>query len=1092
MPFGDSLNRKLLLNPTASYISLLSEEDRTKPEKDFFASYGAFCRRKWSLQKPPQPSINGAILNLYELFTIVKNFGGFMKVTNHDLWPEVTKSLNLPGAINETALAKYYYQRYLLYFEECESGTGETEVDPDENSSSNMGTRSRGRIYFSSNDNPVSVRKINNHNTSNMLTKDLGYVIGHCSEDGPDYHKLMKHLLSGFENENVFARNLLSMMASPGPYHLQLEQCPMIIDIILAKIGIFPVKDPIEFKAGFGENYLNDWRNKEHCDFDLFWEVSGIKEEYAIGLIERKDIVEAIIKYNSEEEVCGMKYNNEDIDFLFNPSIQMSEKDPIYFRVLHTTKIIRELSFDNDNRKVLKRNINLLTFLMCIAFSRYECLHQNVMDTLSNLSEDLELNDLLISNNHFGCFLKLIKSCLLSKDRMKICFGLEILGNIASKEGNEMFVTDLLVNEKEIIQQISLLLVPMDVMSLTHTLETIYDLTSMGPTMCDLFAKDNGILKQLYALLTVEANKFGPCYIQGTKIIQYKPQFQPGQKPVRKFTQTPINRTMGTHQMSNQMGQMRSQITNRPVTNPQIHTPSMPIRRPSRIEDNKTVGSQNDLPVVKINEDQEKINLTREWIRSYLKFDPSYESSIKRGKLYCDYVNHFNNKKMLSLNMKNFITLIREMFPKVKLTNDDGQTNSSLLGIVFMAPGSFPSSTSKPINPFIGSNNIDSHNDHTVLVKTIFNAQAEKEKIAAMKVGGNESVSRKRKLTNSSLNYNLESMRESVSPDGTSSVSEEYGPSSKVEGLSSHSDISSPLPKINNEIKIENVSCSSIDSLTNDSNVIKVSNIQCGYNENTENEHPIQKIGGEEITTALPESILQQKLSQKSPLPSEYYEKIDSPICEWQDCGQVFATTNKLYYHMYRTHTINDEMVCKWNGCERIIRGFWSLLSHIHETHCKKPISDEARSLRMKHGNREYIEQILKKKWKEQEGKKPYNIPVKNSFVPPHAEYHKTTLNGKVVITPISNDFTNVPEGPVTKSVRLTAALILRNIVTYSCVGREYLKRYESFISYLAFSKLEANTALSNYLYEIKNTIDYDGDKDHQNGDHLYGLTSDI
>uniref|UniRef100_A0A0K0F227 SWI/SNF nucleosome remodeling complex component (inferred by orthology to a C. elegans protein) n=1 Tax=Strongyloides venezuelensis TaxID=75913 RepID=A0A0K0F227_STRVS len=1067
MPFGDSLNRKLLLDPIASYISQLSEEDHEKPEKDFFASYESFAKKKWGLKKQPQPYVNGTILNLYELYTIVKNFGGFMKVTNHELWPEVTKSLNLPGAVNETALIKYIYQRYLLYYEESENGLGETEVDLDENSSSNMGTRSRGRVYYSNSENPVSIEKASNSNSSSMMTKNLGYIIGHGAENGPDYQKLMKHLLSGFENENVFARNLLSMMASPGPYHLKLQQCPILVDILLAKIGIFPVNDPVDYKSGFGEEYLTNWRHKEHCDFDSFWKESGIKEEYAIKLLERQDIMDSIIKYKNGSEVCGMRYDNDDLSFLYHPSIEMNENDPIYFRVLHTTKILRELSFDLDNRAILSKNRNLFTFIMCIAFSRYECLHQNVMDTLNNISEDLDLNDLLVYSNHFGCFMKLVKFCLLSKDRMKICVGLEILGNISAKEGNEFFVIDFLTNEKDVLKQISLLLVPMDVMSLTHTLETVYDLTTMGETVCDLFANENGVLKQLYALLTVEANKFGPCYIQGTKIIQYPPQLGGGQRVVRKFASTPMNRGNTTtngqtpNQRMSQFSTPRSQIPSRPMTNTLIQTPSMPMRRPSRPDDTRMT-SQSETPLPKINEDQDKINLTREWMNSSLRFDPTYESSIKRGKLYCDYVNHFNNKKMLSLNMKNFITLLRETFPRIKFTSEDGQANSCIVGIIQRTPG---------------PNNAELPNDHTALVKTIFNAHAEKEKMAALKTTGNENVSRKRKLTNSYVPNSLESMRESASPEMAESLMDDSidsRPPSSMDASNSNSEISSPLPKIGSDMKTSMTS-DNMDVLCDDSSSFKsTTNGTFGYDGNTENEHPVQEVHhtNGELTTSAPESILQQKLSQKSPSPSEYLDKIDSPICEWQDCGIIFPNASQLYYHIYKTHTVHEEMVCKWNNCERIVRNHWALLSHIHETHYKKPISEEAKHLRMKHGNREYIEQILKNKWKEQENKKSYRIPVKNSFVPPYNECHKSTINGKVVMTPVFNDFTNVAEGPVTKSVRLTAALILRNIATYSKKGRSYLRRYENFISYMAFSKLEANSALSHYLYEIKDSIE--------------------
>jgi len=72
-----------------------------------------------------------------------------------------------------------------------------------------------------------------------------------------------------------------------------------------------------------------------------------------------------------------------------------------------------------------------------------------------------------------------------------------------------------------------------------------------------------------------------------------------------------------------------------------------------------------------------------------------------------------------------------------------------------------------------------------------------------------------------------------------------------------------------------------------------------------------------------------------------------------------------------------------------------------------------------------------------------------------------------------TTDYTNAKElmdeneGPVTKSIRLTAALIIRNLVTYSSTAKRSLKRYESRLANVAFSNVEASGVLSHIMYEL-------------------------
>lgn len=64
-------------------------------------------------------------------------------------------------------------------------------------------------------------------------------------------------------------------------------------------------------------------------------------------------------------------------------------------------------------------------------------------------------------------------------------------------------------------------------------------------------------------------------------------------------------------------------------------------------------------------------------------------------------------------------------------------------------------------------------------------------------------------------------------------------------------------------------------------------------------------------------------------------------------------------------------------------------------------------------------------------------------------------------------EFMEGREGPVTKHIRLTSALILRNLAKYSAAGRSLVKKHERAISYTCMSAVESSTALAKCLHEI-------------------------
>lgn len=71
----------------------------------------------------------------------------------------------------------------------------------------------------------------------------------------------------------------------------------------------------------------------------------------------------------------------------------------------------------------------------------------------------------------------------------------------------------------------------------------------------------------------------------------------------------------------------------------------------------------------------------------------------------------------------------------------------------------------------------------------------------------------------------------------------------------------------------------------------------------------------------------------------------------------------------------------------------------------------------------------------------------------------------------VFRDFTDEKEGPVTKHIRLTAALTLKNIAKHSDCGRMLVKRHETHLSVLALSNMEVSTTLAKCLYELTRSL---------------------
>nr|XP_032522804.1 AT-rich interactive domain-containing protein 2-like [Danaus plexippus plexippus] len=237
------------------------------------------------------------------------------------------------------------------------------------------------------------------------------------------------------------------------------------------------------------------------------------------------------------------------------------------------------------------------------------------------------------------------------------------------------------------------------------------------------------------------------------------------------------------------------------------------------------------------------------------------------------------------------------------------------------------------------------------------------------------------------------------------------------------------------------------------------------------------KIGDKEMVVTQPvtEKIQQPKKIETPPPQTPLQTQTpttpgseDTPwICHWRGCGKTFSSSSEVFTHVARTHcpsTAGGEAPCMWLDCDRVPRKTFALLNHLTDKHCTP------NALKAIFNSRRHTAS-------EAESGKPMSVGY-----PPNAALAALNKHAADMFNPRElmhrADVTRTPdasvrqdenEGPVTKSIRLTAALILRNIVIYSNTGRRLLRSYEAHLASIALSNVEASRTISQVLYDMNN-----------------------
>ncbi|MEE6480780.1 hypothetical protein FKM82_012669 [Ascaphus truei] len=561
------------------------------------------------------PAVGGRDLDLHTLYTRVIALGGFAKVSEKNQWGEIVEDFHFPRGCSNAAFAlKQYYLRYLEKYEKVHHfGEDDDEVQP-----GNLKPQLPiGAIPCAYN--------YQQHIVPDYLRQSYGLTMDFNTPN--DYNKLVLSLLSGLPNEVDFAINVCTLLSNESKHVMQLEKDPKIITLLLANAGVFD--DTLgTFSAVFGD----EWKEKMDRDFVQFWK-DIVDDSEVRDLIYDKSISQ---EGTSAESLW---------DSLFHPPRKLGINDIEGQRVLQIAVILRNLSFEEGNVKLLAANRTCLRFLLLSSHSHFISLRQLGLDTLGNIAAELQLDPVDFKTTHL--MFHTITKCLMSRDRFLKMRGMEILGNLCKAEDNGVLICEYVDQDsyKEIMCHLSL----PDVLLVISTLEVLYMLTELGEMACVKIANVERSVDTLVCLISMDIQMFGPDALTAVKLIEHQ---------------------SSNHQV---VSEIRPQtVEHVPV---QVNASPVPVPRP--------VPAHAAPPAGIVEIDSEKFGC--QWLNAHFEVNP--DCSVSRAEMYSEYLSTCGKLARGGiLTSSGFYKCLRSVFPnhnikRVEDPNNNGQAHIHVVGV---------------------------------------------------------------------------------------------------------------------------------------------------------------------------------------------------------------------------------------------------------------------------------------------------------------------------------------------------------------------------------------------------------------------------
>ncbi|KAM3859144.1 AT-rich interactive domain-containing protein 2 [Diretmus argenteus] len=561
------------------------------------------------------PIVGGRELDLNALYIRVVSLGGFAKVSDKNQWSELGEEFHFPRSCSNAAFAlKQYYLRYLEKYEKVHHfGEDDEEAQP-----------GNPKVSLPIGAIPCSYN-YQQHTVSDYLRQSYGLstdFVPPC-----DYNKLVLSLLSGLPNEVDFAVNVCTLLSNESKHAMQLDKDPKLVTLLLAHAGVFD-----DSLGSFSGVFGMDWKEKTSRDFVRFW-----KE-----VVEDAEVRELIWDKNSPAH--DGTWSAERWQSLFHPPRDSGISDMEGQRVLQVAVILRNLSFEEANVKLLAANRTCLRFLLLCAHCNLISLRQLGLDTLGNVAAELQLDPVDFRTTHL--MFHTITKCLMSRDRFLKMRAMEILGNLSKADDNGVLICEY-VDQDSYREVIALLTLP-DLMLLMASLEVLYLLAQLGEIPCSKISSVDHSIDLLVRLVSVDLHTFGPDALTAVRLIE--------------------------HQASaNQVAEVRPQLVEQvPAA---MQGAPVPVTR---------VPVQSTPPPPGIVElDGENFSL--QWLNAYFETNP--EGSVSRSEMYSEYLATCSKMGRSNiLNSTGFLKCLRTVFPNHTMRRQEepkanGQAQILLVGL---------------------------------------------------------------------------------------------------------------------------------------------------------------------------------------------------------------------------------------------------------------------------------------------------------------------------------------------------------------------------------------------------------------------------
>ncbi|XP_067855510.1 AT-rich interactive domain-containing protein 2 [Heptranchias perlo] len=561
------------------------------------------------------PIVSGKELDLHALYTRVTSLGGFAKVTDKNKWSQITEEFNFPkGCPNAAFALKQYYLRYLEAYEKVHH-FGE---DDDELSSGGQ----RGPVPVGGVPSSYSYQQ---HILSEYIRQSYGLNTEFVTLS--DYNKLVLSLMSGLPNEVDFAINVCTLLSNESKHVMQLEKDPRITTILLAHAGVFD-----DTLGTLSSVFGTEWKEKTGRDFVKFWKDN----------VEDNEIRELIIFRNNGSQGTNIEMDRE--TSLFHPSHKLGINDVEGQRVLQIAVILRNLSFEEGNVKLLAAHRTCLRFLLLCSHCQYASLKQLGLDTLGNVAAELQLDPIDFKSTHL--IFHTVTKCLLSCDKCLKMRGMEILGNLCRAEDNADLICEYVDQEsyREIICHLTL----PDMLLVISALEVLYKLTELGEVPCTKIVSVERSVDMLVCLVSVDMQSFGSDTPTAVKLIEYQSY---------------------NHQV---ISEIRPQAMEHLQQLPTHITPASAARVGPAV-----------VPPLGIEVDSEKFGC--QWLNAH--FETYLDGSISRVDLYSEYLSMCSKLARGGiLTSTGFNKCVRSLFPthtvkRIEDPNNNGQAQIHIVGI---------------------------------------------------------------------------------------------------------------------------------------------------------------------------------------------------------------------------------------------------------------------------------------------------------------------------------------------------------------------------------------------------------------------------